>query len=381
MSGSVVDCIVIGGGPSGATASSELCREGYSVILLDPKKEPGIPVLCGEGISKNTLELSGLDPDGPWIVNPVSGYRLRSPSGDDLFSATEGFNIKRDLFDKELCKIAEGNGVELRFGIAVSTIEEEDHIWKINTPKGLLRSRSIVVACGVNQHILPQVAPDNIPLTIKALGAKINKKEQGGELLFYVKEALKGGYGWYFPRNDEINIGVLSPGDISNEFKWLLKTTGIKRNEIRSFHGGEIPISGPMKTYRNDNCIIVGDAGGFSNPVSKGGIVGALLSGKEGAKALAGSLSGEEDRLKEWSKKMREHPAFSHLNLERLEFLTSLDDNTLNSLTDIAGGRDIWSIPKTEVLKGTWKRPELLRAIRGALHIARGGREWARWAF
>ena len=381
MCGSIVDCIVIGGGPSGATASGELGREGYSVILLDPKKGPGIPVLCGEAISKNTLELSGLDPDGPWIVNPISGYRLRSPSGDDLFSVTEGFNIKRDLFDKELCKIAEGNGVELNFGITVSSIEEKDHIWNIRTSRGLLRSRSIVVACGVNRHILPQVIPDNIPGTIKALGAKINGKDQGDELLFLVKGSLKGGYGWYFPRNDEINIGVLTHGDVSNEFEWLLKTTGIKRNDIRSYHGGEIPISGPLKTYRNDNCIIVGDAGGFSNPVSKGGIVGAILSGKEGAKALAGSLSGSEDRLKEWSKKMREHPAFSHMNLERLEFLTSLDDNTLDSLTEIAAGRDVWDIRKTELLKGTWKRPELLRAIRGALRIARGGREWARWAF
>jgi geranylgeranyl reductase family protein len=376
------DCIVVGGGPSGASAARILAEKGHKVILLDSKIVPGSPVQCGESISINTLKLSGLEENGPWTVNKVSGYRIRSPSGKDLFSSTTGVNIKRDVFDKELWSRAEAAGAHSRSRTHIGTIRKKvDGSWDVKGRNINLSGRALVMACGVNRHLLSQIFPEYAPTTIKALGAKISTKDDSEELLFYVKGSLRGGYGWYFPRMKEVNVGIATFGNVREEFQWVLNRTGVSKDQIISYHGGEIPVTGMTSVNIGDDCILVGDSGGFSNPISKGGVVGAILSGITGAEAISDSISGNGGSLEKWKKSMIEHPAFSPLNLDRMSFLASLDDRNLDSLTDIADGRDIWTIKKTEVIKKAWKRPWLIRSVKGSLHLVKGGRDWANWAF
>jgi digeranylgeranylglycerophospholipid reductase len=375
------EAAIIGGGPSGSSAAHELSKRGHSVIITDSRKIIGTPVNCGEALSRNTLDVAGLSTEGPWIVNRITGYRIRSPSGEDLFSSTEGFNIKRDIFDRALFDRAVSEGAEPSLSNPVSRLEFLGDGWKISSLEGTIRAEFLILACGVNIPLIGQALPAYNPIILRSLGAKIDLSDGGDELLFHVKGMLKGGYGWYFPRCDEVNIGVVTHGDPAAELRWLMKIHGIDPSRIIRYQGGILPVDG-MVQYKSDrNLILVGDAGGFTNPISKGGIIGAVLSGMEGGKAVSDHLSGGNGAIQAWTARMIEHPAFTPLNLERRNLLASLDDVLLDELTSIARGRDIWKISRTEMLKETWRRPELIRSARGALRLIKGGREWARWAF
>ncbi len=375
------DVIVVGGGPSGSCAAIELSRRGHSVAIFDSRNEIGTPVNCGEALSKNTLNVAGLEDEGAWIVNRIDGYRIVSPSGQDLFSSTDGYNIKRDIFDRTLYERAVGEGAIGIEKCPVSRVNNGEDGWKVGTLRGNYGSDFLVFACGMNTPLIRQIIPGYNPSTMASLGAKVPLKDDGEELLFYVKGDLLGGYGWYFPRGEEVNIGVVTPNDPVKDLNWLMGLTDIDPSSIQKYHGGLIPIDGMYSINNIENAILVGDCGGFTNPISKGGIIGAVLSGKEGGKAVSDHLSGDELSLRSWETRMSEHPAFDPLNMERRDLLSSLGDDLLDDLTSITNGRDIWTIRSSEILREALKRKKLLKSFKGALRLIKGGREWAIWAF
>lgn len=44
------DVLVVGAGPAGSSAARAAAEAGAHTILIDKKKEIGVPVQCGEGI-------------------------------------------------------------------------------------------------------------------------------------------------------------------------------------------------------------------------------------------------------------------------------------------------------------------------------------------
>src|SRR5207245_5286079 len=55
------DVIVVGAGPAGGTAARYAARNGLNVLLLDKRREVGVPVQCGEYVAEND-EIRGLFP-------------------------------------------------------------------------------------------------------------------------------------------------------------------------------------------------------------------------------------------------------------------------------------------------------------------------------
>ncbi len=60
------DIIIVGAGPAGSMAAISASKAGQNVILLERKKEAGIPVRCGEGVGRQGL-LSHIEPKPEWI--------------------------------------------------------------------------------------------------------------------------------------------------------------------------------------------------------------------------------------------------------------------------------------------------------------------------
>ncbi len=371
---------MIGGGPSGLSAAAVSANEGLSTIVLESKKEIGWPVQCGESISDRALDYSGIG-DGDWIVNNISKYRIFSPSGEHLNSRTRGFCIDRHLFDKELENLALSNGAELSLSCNVNSASKEIDKWTIRTSKGDLTSRSVILASGPGSHLNPLLGLSKNIEIMKGIGAKVKRINSSSNLDFYVKSCLNGGYGWYFPRGDEINIGIIARDGLEEHFNWLLDRLGIARDEIVSWHGGILPDGGPISKFTGDSVIAVGDCGGFCHPVSKGGIYGAIFTGREGARSIVDHLSGDEMALKKKEKFLRQHTGFAMENVKRRDFLAGLSDRTLDDLTSIAKGRDIQILDMKTVLIETVKRPQLLPLIKKGLGMVQLGVEWLDFTF
>ncbi|MGA1872286.1 MAG: NAD(P)/FAD-dependent oxidoreductase [Thermoplasmatota archaeon] len=374
------DIAVIGGGPAGSSAAGISARSGMSTVLLEAKPEIGAPVQCGEGISDRTLAYSGIG-EGDWIIHPIDGYRLFSPSGEHIGSRTRGFGIDRRLFDQELGRIAVNEGAVLKLDTNVINGAREDELWQIRTDRGSYSSRGVILATGPMSHLNPVFGLSRNIELMRGVGAKISRKDRSTKMDFYVKEELGGGYGWYFPRGNEINIGIAARGDLRRWFAWFRDRLGIRESEIRSWHGGIVPDGGPVEKFTGDAVAAAGDCGGFSHPVSKGGIYCAMLSGRETSKAMVEYLSGDRDALKEMDQKLRSHDAFSVMNIKRRDFLAGLDDGTLDGITSLAGGRDIQTINRKTAVMKAFSRPELYPILMKGLTMVQKGRHWLDYTF
>src|SRR2546428_10736172 len=103
------DVIVVGSGPAGATAARYGARRGLKVLLVDKRKEIGVPVQCGEYLAHNeearaifptVTELEDLM-EVPFRVREIDTpvIRIWSPNGRRYDIPLRGFTFRRDKTD------------------------------------------------------------------------------------------------------------------------------------------------------------------------------------------------------------------------------------------------------------------------------------------
>jgi flavin-dependent dehydrogenase len=114
--------------------------------------------------------------------------------------------------------------------------------------------------------------------------------------------SVSNGYAWIFPKGDHLNVGVYS----------LSSAGGLTRSRLLSYvkdRVGADTVDGVVGQYLGigagenpaeyvqadlrDRIFLVGDAGGFVDPLTGEGIYGALVSGQAAAKAILAELRGE----------------------------------------------------------------------------------------
>jgi len=78
------DVVVVGAGPAGSMAARAAAKAGAKVLLLDKRRELGVPVQCGEALAEEPLRDLGVEPNPRWIAGEVNAVRLISPSGIEV---------------------------------------------------------------------------------------------------------------------------------------------------------------------------------------------------------------------------------------------------------------------------------------------------------
>src|SRR5437667_9667499 len=117
------DVITVGSGPAGATAARYAARRGLKVLLVDKRKEIGVPVQCGEYVAHNE-EVRAIFPTVtdledlmgvPYRVREVDTpiIRIWSPNGRRYDIPFQGFTVRRDKMDQGIAAQAVQEGAEL----------------------------------------------------------------------------------------------------------------------------------------------------------------------------------------------------------------------------------------------------------------------------
>ncbi|MCK5636242.1 MAG: NAD(P)/FAD-dependent oxidoreductase, partial [Thermoplasmatales archaeon] len=128
------DCVVIGSGPAGSVTARFAAKTGAKVLIVERRQEVGVPVLCGEGISKKIDEWDMLE-GKRWIAGDMDGARIYSPDRTCVTLSAEqagnetGYVVYRDIFDQELARLAARDGAKIMMNTqATGLLKDRDKI-------------------------------------------------------------------------------------------------------------------------------------------------------------------------------------------------------------------------------------------------------------
>lgn len=318
------DVIVVGAGPAGATAAIDLAQRGYDVLLLDRNDFPRDKT-CGDAVSLGCIEIlnrlgmrdkvEAAEARGEFY--PLLHMRLVSPNGHLLHAdfnegkqGARSYVAPRLFFDVAIQQHAVDSGAKFLVADVKEPIVENGCITgvraRVNGDVKELRSRMVIGADGVTSAVMRNIRPatsqHNDGHRAVAIRAYIEDLEVfPNEVEFYLYKEFLPGYGWIFPAGDNLaNIGL---GMRLDQFRSLKKNL---KKMLRDFlevpaikerlsHGGVIRDVaiwqlnfGSQKHLQHafDGALLIGDAAGFINPLTGGGIHNALISAELAAQTI-----------------------------------------------------------------------------------------------
>jgi digeranylgeranylglycerophospholipid reductase len=392
------DVVVVGTGPAGSVTARFAAENGAKVLMIDRRQEIGVPVLCGEGISRKIDEWGMLE-GKRWVASTMDGARIYSPNGTCVSLSAEmagnetGYVVYRDIFDQELARQAVKAGVKIMMNTnATGLLTEKDKIKGVKAKRFDenidIESNIIVAADGVESRI-GKWAGINTTLKLKDLETccqytltNIDCKDKFCD--FYLgKEIAPGGYIWVFPKGKDVaNVGIGILGSLSESGmakrlldRFIENSPRLSSGEPIRFLTGAVPVANPIETVR-DNLILIGDSARQVDPITGGGLTHCLEGGKIAGETIAGAVEKQDfskDYLSNYEKGWKD--AFGKKikrNYMVKEILLSFDDKTLNMLADSLKDFKFEEISTFALVKAlVLKHPTLLMKLRPLLKVAK----------
>lgn len=306
------DVIICGCGPAGATAGLALARRGRSVLMLDKARFPR-PKLCGGLLTWKSVRLletvfgesvSGLT--GAGVISHVSDrYAIRTPASLLARGAMPyPFHfIDRSRLDARLLDHAARAGAEVRPGARVTacdtgggstparvtladgTVLEADHLIGADGANSVVR-RSFAGhdRDRFNRYMAPAI---EVTLDPAALPGPVECP------VLYVG-FIEAGYGWVFPSQERVLVGLcgLRHGKVnfSRLFRDFLDFLKIDSRAVPPLRGHPLPYGNALADPVCGHAMLVGDAGGFVEPLFGEGIFYAMCTGLYAGEAVASAL-------------------------------------------------------------------------------------------
>jgi flavin-dependent dehydrogenase len=328
------DCIVIGGGPAGATAGTVLAQHGRRVAILEREAFPRYHI--GESLMPYTWftfeRLGVLD----WFEQAAcpKKYSVQFVSTTGKVSqpfyffetikhpCSTTWQVLRSDFDRMLLDNARDKGADVRQGTVVRDLlmDGERAVGVRADSAGgsaTLRADAVIDASGRDTLLASKLGwkrrdPDLTKISLFAYyrGAKRDPGlDEGATTVAYIPEK---GWFWYIPLPDDVvSVGVVAEADYlyrdtrdpeaifareAGECIWIADhlSTGTRIEPVRVT--GEF--SYRAESIGGDGFCLAGDAFSFLDPVFSTGVFMALKSGEMAADAVhrgldAGGVTAE----------------------------------------------------------------------------------------
>ncbi|WP_164981591.1 geranylgeranyl reductase family protein [Silvibacterium dinghuense] len=293
------DAMIVGAGPAGCAAAYDLALAGHAVLLLDRAEFPR-PKACAGGLTTKTVEALR------YSVDPVIRQRLHALTierdGDHRTvlrrRADYCFMTVRKELDAFCFEQTVAAGAQFRRIRAIESIEEAADTVRVRVDGEELCARFLIGADGVHSQVRRMTDPDAGRWFWRAfaLEACISVSGREADELIFDFAPVRDGYGWFFPKGDHVNVGLYSYD----------RNEKIDRARLSAYvhdRCGSAMLEEVMGQYAgfgagghqpaSERIFLVGDAGGFVDPLTGEGIYFAIVSGQAAAGAVAAALSTE----------------------------------------------------------------------------------------
>ena len=301
MNTDTYDVIVIGGGPSGATAADDLALRGWKVLLLDRQ---GRTKPCGGAIPPRCIKDFEI-PDH-LLVAKARCARMISPSDNKVDIPIEnGFvgMVNRDSFDEWLRERARSHGATRLRGSFSKITRDTDGVARVHigsvdnkTTEQSLRARFIVGADGAKSEVARQTIEGAERTKYVFAYHEIVRAANGQPDydpdrcdVYYRGSLSPDFYGWVFPHGDTMSIGTGSADkgfSLRSAVARLRETAGLSDVETLRREGAPIPLKPLPKWDNGRDIVLAGDAAGVVAPASGEGIYYAMACGRMAADAV-----------------------------------------------------------------------------------------------
>jgi flavin-dependent dehydrogenase len=286
------DVIIIGAGPSGSLAAATLSRAGRNVLLLDEKLAWEKP--CGGGITHKALVQYPFLRDAQIERNWVEQCELVSPAGRRVqFHLDQPIAIfSRRVLNGLVLDRTQQAGAQV-VQSRVSGIAGRPGGWRLQTTSGELRAAYLILATGARNPFRGQFSR---PFAAGDLMATAGYLIRGSCPCMQI-QFLAGlhGYFWIFPRADHFSAGICGKmnGKSTAELRTLMEecvsAAGLASSSAK-FYAHVLPALS-LTTLRQaavsgDGWAIIGDAAGFTDPITGEGLYYALRSADLRSRAI-----------------------------------------------------------------------------------------------
>ncbi|MHA1851097.1 MAG: NAD(P)/FAD-dependent oxidoreductase [Candidatus Thorarchaeota archaeon] len=353
------DLLVIGGGPAGAACARRAALNGLDVVLVDKHHHPR-PKPCGGALGPRAI--AALDFDISHLVEgKFNTAKIHRPSGKTSVLTRkdlEGYLINRSVFDSFLIDKAKDAGSEVVLDNEIVAIEQLRKGVRALGVGDSYKAHLLVGADGVNGitskelDIRHQWSPENVAVCIRAevpldsseIECTLTQEtEQPQSYIDLYYGFVDWGYGWCFPKQDSLNIGLGCRLDKARGIrdKWepfLSKMAQEKDIKIKVTEktSARVPIGGDHGRIIGRRSMLIGDAAGLVSPVSGEGISFAIESGHLAADVATEAIKEESPvHIVEYDQRMKQQYLQELKDLRFLAGILYKSESNLELLFDI----------------------------------------------
>jgi geranylgeranyl reductase family protein len=308
------DVAVVGGGPAGSWAARCLAGRGARVVLIDgshPREKP-----CGGGVTGRALALIG---------SAVAATSLPLVSVESATFAAGGRSaavalVERDRqrdalaivarreFDGALLAAAGDAGASIVANRATA-FERTAGGWSVVAGRTRLTAAWLIGADGANSMVRKHVSTPFARADLSIATGYFVHGATGADVAIDFDDSPTG-YVWSFPRLDHLAVGACGQADSTSSASLLERSEQWIRNHAPRHESME-KYSWPIPSLRartieleqpsGDRWMLVGDAAGLVDPITREGIYFALRSGE-----LAAATLGSASAPTEYARRLRE---------------------------------------------------------------------------
>ena len=297
----VWDAIVVGAGPAGCAAAYDLAVAGQSVLLLDKSDFPRSKA-CAGGLTAKAVKTLRYSIE-PLVRAVVRRVQLESDGLSTSLRSREAICMMtvRAEFDAYCLGKTIAAGADFRKISAVREITRSKRGVQLTTADTTDHACFLIGADGASGQVRRLCGEGAWFSAGFALEVQTSMPKGEVDLTFDFGSVPRG-YAWVFPKGNHLNVGVYSQSCAagltrSGLLHYVKQRLGVDAaGHVTGQYlgmGAEACGVDYVRAGLRDRVLLVGDAGGFVDPLTGEGIYGALLSGQAAAGAVLSELRGD----------------------------------------------------------------------------------------